>query len=102
MSQNTTTNRSNGSQDAKRPVITFGPYPLDKAANVKVAVWDNQVNVNGKDVTFYSCTVQRSYKDDQGWHESKGFRHNDIPVLIHALTKAYDWILEERNNRVPA
>ncbi len=88
-------------QEAQKPVMTFGPYPVDGKTTVKVAVWGNQITVESKEITVFSCTIQRSYRDEAGWHENKSFRGNDIPVLIQALGKAYDWILEQRNNRIP-
>lgn len=89
------------SQERKRPIQNFGPYRADRNTYIKVAVWDNQIEVDGREVTVYACTVQRSYKDEDGWHENRSFRSQELPVLVHALAKAHDWMLEQRNGDVP-
>lgn len=86
-------------QNAQKPVASFGPYWTNGSTNIKVAVWENQVNHDGKQVPVFAVTIQRSYRDDQGWHESKSFWVQDLPVLVHALNQAHAWILEQRSGQ---
>jgi hypothetical protein len=81
---------------SKRPEVSF-KYPSERGTKIEVAVWANEVQ--GKEGTFvtYSTTVKRSYLDkDETWKTNASFRGHDLPVLLHALNKAYEWILEKR------
>ena len=84
--------------DKKKPVMSFGPYPTDRNTSIEVAIWANQIEVNSQPVTTHNVTVKRSYRDAQGtWQANQNFRPHDIPVLLHALGKAYDYCLEVKN-----
>jgi hypothetical protein len=82
----------------KRPVMNWGPYPTDRNTSVEVAVWQNEIEVEGGTVTTYNATVKRSFRDSEGnWNVNLNYRPHDIPVLLHALAQAYSWILEQKN-----
>jgi hypothetical protein len=84
--------------EKKRPIMNFGPYPTDRNTSIEVSVWQNQIDANEGTVTTYNVTVQRSYRDGKGtWQKNATFRPHDIPVIIHGLQKAYDYILEIKN-----
>ena len=84
--------------EKKKPVMSFGPYPTDRSTSIESSVWANQIEVSGQPVTTYNVSVKRSYRDAQGnWAANQNFRPHDIPVLIHALGKAYDYCLEVKN-----
>lgn len=87
-------------EEKKRPCRKFGPYAVDKGNNVQVAVWDRQITLqDGREITVYSATVQASYLDQQSgqWVNTAFFRGAALPIVCHALMKAFDWILEARN-----
>jgi hypothetical protein len=65
---------------------------------VEVAVWKNEIEVEGGTVETFNVTIKRSYRDGEGnWHANANFRPHDIPVLNHGLSKAHDYILERKN-----
>lgn len=86
-------------EEPKRPVVNFGPYPTDRNTSVEIAVWENEIEVEGgSTITTYNVTVKRSYRDSEGvWKENKNYRPHDIPVLIHGLNQAYGFIMEKKN-----
>ena len=50
------------------------PVAKFKAGQVSSAVWENQVQVKGANVTILKATVQRRYKDRNGeWRSSASF-----------------------------
>lgn len=58
--------------DSKKPATKVSVHP------VSAAIWRNS-NQKG---TFYSVTVERSYKDDAGkWQTSSTFNASDLLVL---------------------
>ncbi len=66
------------------------PEWKEKAGLVGVTCWKNTNKVNGKDVDFYSYTIERGYKDkDNNWANTKSLRRQDLLPLALLLQKAY-------------
>lgn len=79
----------------KRPAASF-KYGV-AGGIIEAAVWTKEMKSDsGNDFLVYNVQVSRSYKDDNGWQSTNSVRGSDVPVLIHALQKAYDFILEDR------
>lgn len=83
--------------EAKRPVMNFGPYPTDRNTSIEVAVWQNEIEGSEGNFTTFNVTIKRSYRDESGaWHVNMNMRPHDLPVAVHALAKAHDFILEAK------
>ena len=78
---------------------TTVPVAKFKAGQISSAVWENQININGKPVTVLKATVQRRYKDKNSgeWKSSGSFGRNEIPLAIFCLQKALEGIIDKQN-----
>jgi hypothetical protein len=66
--------------DSNAPVAKF------RVGFVTASVWKN-------DNSFYSVTLQRSYKDDRGeWQNADNFSHGDLLCAAKVLERAENWI----------
>ena len=76
------------------------PVAKFKAGQVSSAVWENQMNINGKTVTVLKATIQRRYKDKNSgeWKSSGSFSRNEIAMAIFCLQKALEEIVDKQNN----
>ena len=75
------------------------PIAKFQAGQVSAALWENQVQVNGRTVTLLKATVQRRYKDRDGkWQSSGSFGRNEIPMAIYCLQKAFEKIIEKQKD----
>ena len=75
------------------------PVAKFRAGAVATAVWENEVEVNGRTVNILKATVQRRYKDKEGnWQSSGSFSRNEIPLAVHCLQKAFEKIVETQND----
>ena len=74
-----TTGKTNGNGRANKPVAEFR-YGLCRAS-----VWANEKEEGG---VRYSVSLQRSYKDEQGWHQTQSLNASDIELMIMALQDA--------------
>ncbi len=79
----TATARASDNGQKQRPIIEF-KYGLCRAS-----VWENDKEGGG---VRYSLSLQRSYKDDQGWHQTQTLNASDIDLMIMALQDAKRWI----------
>ena len=77
----------------QRPVAKFS------AGQVSAAIWENEVTTKaGKQVTMLKATVERRYKDKDGWKSSGSFSRNEIPLAIHCLHKSFEHIIESQKD----
>jgi hypothetical protein len=87
-----------------RPVASWR-FPVDKSTNVQVALWPNLITLQGgEQIEVLSMTIARSYKKDGEWINSRSsfsFRIHELPVLQHAIDKAYQYALDARQMETP-
>lgn len=71
--------------DTAKPAKTF------RAGALSVSVWPRRHN----DVTFYSATAQRAYKDDKAdeWKYTDSLNRDDLPIVASLLNQAFSWIV---------
>lgn len=75
------------------------PVAKFKAGQVSAALWENEININGRKTVILKATVQRRYKDKNGlWQSSSSFSRNEIPLAIYCLQKAFEKIIETQAN----
>ena len=75
------------------------PLKKYRAGQVSAAVWENQANIGGKQVTLLKATVERRFKDKEGnWQSSNSFSRNESPLAIYCLGKAFQAIVEEQSS----
>ena len=76
------------------------PLKKYRAGQVSAAVWENEANVNGRQVTLRKVTVERRYKDKDGnWQSSGSFGRNEIPLAVYVLGKCFSAIVEKEGTR---
>jgi len=74
-----------------RPVKT---YP--GCGGVRVALWENEIHVNGVAKTILKASVDRRYKDKSGeWRSSSSFDRQQVPIVVRLLERAYDAMIDE-------
>jgi len=70
------------------------PEKKFRAGAVSATVWGNSVEKDGKQATYNSVSMERSYKDKEGnWQSTNSFRTNDLPKLALVAQKAYEYVL---------
>ena len=82
--------------DAKKPIKEFRVR-----GGIKAAIWQNEVVLDGRPVLQHSVKIQRSYKDKTSgdWKTTDYFRPQDLPCLVLAAQKAFEFIsLTESGN----
>ncbi len=76
------------SQDAKRK-----PVAVIRVDDCSASIWSRQHPVQGKLKTFYSVTLERSYKDRDGaWKYTKSFDYDSLGKLVSLSQQAQETI----------
>ncbi len=65
-----------------------------RLGRIKAAIWANESERG----TRYNVTVSRIYKDGDEWKSSESFGRDDIPLVIKALDRAHDFMLDAGKN----
>lgn len=79
----------NQTGNANRPEARF------TAGAISAAVWQNSSpGKDGKQVSYSTVSLQRSYKDRDGiWKHTSSMRLNDLPKARLVLSKAYEFLV---------
>jgi len=57
------------------------------------SIFANEIEKNGKPILMPKVSIQRRYKDKSGkWQSTNSYGINDLPKLIVAASKAYDYL----------
>lgn len=71
--------------------------PIEKfsAGSVHAAIWENELNVNGRKVKALKATLERRYKDASGgWKSSSSLGRTEIPLAMLVLQRAFEYIID--------
>jgi len=64
--------------------------------NCSASVFVNKTVKDGTEIEIKSVTLQKCYKDKDGqWQNSTSFGRNDLPKIILAAQKAYEYLMSE-------
>lgn len=62
-------------------------------------MFENRAKSGDRTVTFHKVSLQRTYKDGDEFKTSSSFGRDDLPVAMHVLHQAWQFILETESGR---
>ncbi len=72
---------------------TRGPLKVLRIDDVSVSIFARQRQMQGEEVTFYSTSFSRSYKDATGsWKYTKNFDTEDLGKIMALAQQASEYI----------
>jgi hypothetical protein len=75
------------------------PVAKFKAGSVSAALWENQIQVRGTTIKMLKVTVQRRFKDKDGfWKNSTSFGRTEVPLVIFCLERAFEKMLAQEGS----
>lgn len=78
--------REAAGQDRNQPIHSI------RMRNVRAAIWANRSEKG----TFYSVTITRSYRSDDGaWHSTESFGRDDLLLVAKVADLAHTWVTEQ-------
>lgn len=70
-----------------------------KCGACEAAIFENEIRRNGKTIKLKKAAIQKRYKDSEGeWKSTYSLDKNDIPKMILALSKAYEYLTMGEGN----
>ena len=75
-------------QDAKRM-----PVKSLRVDDCSLSIWSREYVVQGQPKTFWSCTIERSYKDSNGaWRYTRSFDPDSLGKVVTLCQQASEFI----------
>ena len=76
------------------------PEKVFKVGPVRASVFQNTAIKDGKSIQFPKVVVEVRYRDKAGeWKGTNSLSLNDLPKAVLALQKAYEYLMEQRNEK---
>lgn len=77
--------------------VTKGNMPVKRfrAGAISATIWENHSEKDGEQRSYYSISLDRSYKDGDEWKHTSSLRVNDLPRAELVLRKSYEWLALE-------
>lgn len=80
------------------PTVKAGTKPVKtlRASGLSVSIFPHPVTVQSREVTFYSVSLERTYKDKETdeFQSTHSLGRNDLLVGAVLLRQAWAWIAE--------
>lgn len=80
---------------------TQKPVKVFRAGSVKATIWSKVVKKDNKEFTFYTTTIERSYKDkEDNWKNTSSFEKDDLQkvAVVTRLAHEYLYIAQENTS----
>ncbi len=86
----------------KRPLLSW-KFPAPAGVTIEVVLWPAEITLaSGEKMEVYQANIIRRYKDTTGaWQTGGSFRIAELPILLHAITRAHAWALDARELSCP-
>lgn len=76
-----------------QPQVKKGPIKTIRQDDCAISIWGREVQVRGEPKTFYSCSIERSYKDSSGdYRYSRYFGLEDLGKVVALCKQADEFI----------
>lgn len=67
-----------------------------RVGRVRASIWANRGERND---AWFSVSIARQYRDDDGWKDTASFGRGDLPVVAKITEMAYAWIWNQSSSR---
>jgi hypothetical protein len=75
------------------------PEKRIKCGSCEAAIFENQINNKDRTVKLKKVAIQKRYKSSEGeWKSTHSLDKNEIPKMILALFKAYEYLIMGEKN----
>ena len=72
-----------------KPIETIS-IPTGRGAFVNASIWANDIEQDGKKFKTFSVTLEKRYQKEDRWQSASGFNANEMLVVSHVATKAFE------------
>ena len=76
------------------------PEKVFKMGAVRASIFQNVAERNGKEILFPKVIIEVRYRDKTGnWKGTNSLSLNDLPKAILALQKAFEYLMERKEEK---
>jgi hypothetical protein len=74
---------------------TTKPVNVFHDRGLSVAVFANKATVRDREMTFFDTSIERTYKDGEGFKKTHTLGKDDLPRAQLLLAQAWEWIVNQ-------
>ena len=67
-----------------------------RVGRVRASIWANR---GERSDAWFSVSITRQYRTDDGWKETASFGRDDLPIVAKITEMAYAWIWNQSSSR---
>ena len=71
------------------------PVKVFRFRGISASVFENTTHAENQPLRFFKVSLQRAFKQDGEFKHNSSFGRDDIPVAMHVLNQAWQFILEQ-------
>ena len=71
------------------------PAKVFRFRGISASVFENTTHADNQPLRFFKVSLQRAFKQDGVFKHNSSFGRDDIPVAMHVLNQAWQFILEQ-------
>ena len=71
------------------------PVKVFRFRGISASVFENTTHAENQPLRFFKVSLQRAFKQDGDFKHNSSFGRDDIPVAMHMLNQAWQFILEQ-------
>jgi len=89
---------ANAKESAAAP-SAVKPAKVFRRRGIAVSVFANPTEIDGRIVSFYKVTIQRTYRDGDEFKTTTAFGRDDLPIVSLLVGQAWEFILDAESGR---
>ncbi len=89
---------ANAKESAAAP-SAVKPAKVFRRRGIAVSVFANPTEIDGRIVSFYKVTIQRTYRDGNEFKTTTTFGRDDLPIVRLLIGQAWEFILDAESSR---
>ena len=89
---------ANAKESAASP-SAVKPAKVFRRRGIAVSVFANPTEIDGRIVSFYKVTIQRTYRDGDEFKTTTAFGRDDLPIVSLLVGQAWEFILDAESGR---
>ena len=70
------------------------PVKVFRYRGISASIFENETHADGQPLRFFKVSLQRAFKQDGQFKHNSSFGRDDIPIAIHVLRRAWEFVLE--------
>ena len=84
--------KENKEKQETKEKVKSKPLKEYRIGQIRATLWNNKVEVEGKEKIMTTIKLEKTYYKDDEWHTTNNLNVNDLPKAVAVLDEAFRWL----------